>query len=57
MEDEAHRRGDENCQLCRRYYPQPCECGGLVHADRGCIITTQCDKCTNPRPVTESEEK
>lgn len=40
-----HEAGNLNCEACRRGFPVPCDCGGLVHAGKGCIIETVCDRC------------
>jgi hypothetical protein len=51
--DVAHRTGDRRCPVCAEDYPEPCRCGGLVHAeasedldaDGNPILTTRCDTC------------
>jgi hypothetical protein len=49
-----HESGNMNCEACRRGYPLECDCGGLIHASKGCVITSECDKCDEP--VAESEK-
>jgi hypothetical protein len=52
--DEAgHHRGDVQCPACSEEYPEPCRCGGLIHATEGeteneegnVVLTTGCDRC------------
>ena len=51
--DEAlHMVGDAACPECPEEYPEPCRCGGLIHAaageeDAGGTewLTTRCDLC------------
>ena len=48
-----HHVDDEQCPECREEYPEPCRCGGLMHAaggteedaDAKTVITTRCDRC------------
>jgi hypothetical protein len=48
-----HRVGDANCPECVEDFPEPCTCGGFVHAavleleapDDEPVITTRCDQC------------
>jgi hypothetical protein len=48
-----HRVGDLECPECSDEYPQPCRCGGLMHAsdtaeedpDGNVVIATSCDTC------------
>ena len=48
-----HRAGDAQCPECSEEYPEPCRCGGLMHAsdapeddpDGNPVIVTLCDKC------------
>lgn len=43
-----HKRGDKKCEGCRPGYPVPCDekdCTGLVHAERVCLISAECDTC------------
>lgn len=52
-EDVNHRRGDARCPACAAQYPEPCRCGGLVHASAGDaedldgnpLLSTRCDHC------------
>jgi len=52
-ENETHRAGDAHCAACAEDFPEPCQCGGLVHAsvleamdpDDAPLITTRCDQC------------
>lgn len=48
----THKRGDEKCEACRDGYPVKCAegCGGLVHASKGCVIETACDRCPPEEP-------
>jgi hypothetical protein len=49
----THRVGDARCPACCEEYPEPCRCGGLVHAtetaeedaDGNVLVLTQCDQC------------
>lgn len=57
MADEIHVRNDKSCSECRPGYPIPCECGGLVHGTKGCVVMNiQCDSCTNARPIVKADE-
>jgi hypothetical protein len=48
-----HRVGDHTCPSCEENYPEPCRCGGLVHAvatgdedaDGNPVLVTACDAC------------
>jgi hypothetical protein len=48
-----HRRGDAQCPECSEEYPEPCRCGGLMHAsdsaeedpDGNLLPVTLCDRC------------
>lgn len=40
----VHEKGNENCTACRKGFPVRCDCGGLVHADPGCILVAICDQ-------------
>ena len=48
-----HRVGDPQCPECPEEYPEPCRCGGLMHAsetaeedrDGNVVIVTLCDQC------------
>jgi len=49
----SHRRGDHECPECSEDYPEPCRCGGLIHAsdsaeadpDGNLLLVTLCDQC------------
>jgi hypothetical protein len=50
--DVEHAIGDHDCQACPEGYPEPCRCGGLVHAAVGEVdvegnptLLTACDIC------------
>jgi hypothetical protein len=48
-----HQVGDSQCPECWGQYPEPCHCGGLMHAasteeedaDGNVLLVTQCDQC------------
>jgi hypothetical protein len=48
-----HGVGDHACPACLENYPEPCRCGGLVHAaasgdedaDGNPLVVTECDVC------------
>jgi hypothetical protein len=48
-----HHVGDGQCPECWEQYPEPCGCGGLMHAagggeqdaDGNVLLITQCDQC------------
>ena len=48
-----HHIGDSQCPECAEEYPEPCRCGGLMHAasgeeqdaDGNILLITQCDQC------------
>ena len=52
-EEPTHRVGDAQCPECWEEYPEPCRCGGLMHAtardgedaDVNVLLVTQCDQC------------
>ena len=52
-EEINHRIGDPKCPECWEAYPEPCKCGGLIHAacggeedaDGNVWLTTKCDRC------------
>jgi len=51
-DDPTHRAGDAQCSRCFEPYPEPCRCGGLMHAasgsedtDGNVLLVTQCDQC------------
>jgi hypothetical protein len=49
----GHHVGDAECPVCWEEYPEPCRCGGLIHAaggteedeDGNVLLTTRCDVC------------
>jgi hypothetical protein len=51
--DTVHHVGDHSCPTCFEDYPEPCRCGGLMHAECGVnpdddgsyAIVTRCDYC------------
>jgi hypothetical protein len=53
IEEQIHHKGDPECPGCGEGYPEPCSCGGLVHAARGVaaaeelepVPVTRCDQC------------
>ena len=51
LADEIHSVGDPQCPGCLEEYPEPCECGGLIHGsgqrdgEDGMILITRCDAC------------
>jgi hypothetical protein len=52
-ESVDHRAGDHRCPQCADDYPEPCRCGGLMHAvptgeadaDGTPVLVSQCDTC------------
>lgn len=48
-----HHVGDAQCPECWEEYPEPCPCGGLMHAaatgeedlDGNAVLITMCDQC------------
>jgi hypothetical protein len=52
-DDIRHRKGDAQCPGCAAQFPEPCQCGGLVHATAGeeeddegnFALSTRCDQC------------
>ena len=52
-DDVGHRVGDRRCPACAAEFPEPCRCGGLLHAatdveqdDAGnLVLSTRCDQC------------
>lgn len=61
LEDQVHNAGDAECPTCLTDYPQPCACGGLIHAsgeaeeDSDVITTTRCDECGRSKDDLEAE--
>ena len=51
IEDEVHAVDDVECPACPAQYPEPCPCGGLMHASgetaeqSETILVTRCDHC------------
>ena len=51
--EDNHTVGDHACPACLENYPEPCRCGGLVHATAGeeqdtegnPVLVTACDVC------------
>ena len=50
--DTEHTVGDHDCPACPENYPEPCRCGGLIHASVGdedvednATLITACDVC------------
>lgn len=52
-EQTGHHAGDPECAACWEEYPEPCRCGGLIHAaggededeDGNVLLVTECDQC------------
>ncbi len=52
-ETVTHHVGDQQCPACAEEYPEPCACGGLIHAEPGLLedpdgnaeLATRCDQC------------
>jgi hypothetical protein len=52
-EEVNHRIADHECPVCAEEYPEPCRCGGLMHAgptgeedaDGNLVLVTACDVC------------
>ncbi len=52
-EQLGHHVGNAACPGCVETYPEPCPCGGLIHATAGNetdldgnpVIETRCDRC------------
>ncbi len=53
LDEQMHRKSDLECPGCAEGYPEPCPCGGLIHATNGVapaedaedLPTTRCDQC------------
>ncbi len=62
-EEVNHRVGDAQCPECWEEYPEPCTCGGLVHAaagpeedeDGNVMLTTRCDQCARSEEQLDVE--
>ena len=62
VEDATHHVGDPRCPSCAEEYPEPCRCGGLIHAvaedvaEEGEItLVTRCDSCGRSEDDLEDE--
>lgn len=53
-DEPGHHVADRACPLCLEGYPEPCRCGGLIHAAGGPGVAedeaeepavTRCDRC------------
>ena len=55
-EEGNHHADDPQCPECWEEYPEPCRCGGLIHAAEGeeegdqddegdVVLLTRCDGC------------
>jgi hypothetical protein len=51
-DETTHRAGAPDCPECWEEYPEPCPCGGLIHAaageedeDGNVALETRCDSC------------
>jgi hypothetical protein len=63
-EEAGHHAGAAECPACWEEYPEPCRCGGLIHAaggeeedeDGNVLLTTQCDQCGRSEDELEQEE-
>jgi hypothetical protein len=61
-EEVDHRADDRECPECCEGYPEPCRCGGLIHAAAGEIdaegnpmLLTECDHCGRSEESEEQE--
>lgn len=59
IELDTHDIGDPGCRHCWTWYPKPCKCGGLIHANFGdyssedsYYLETGCDKCGESEEAT-----
>lgn len=51
--ESNHHAHDRACPECLEDYPEPCRCGGLMHAaggeeedpDENPVLVTRCDQC------------
>jgi len=62
LDDNVHHVGDLECPGCVEGYPDPCACGGLMHAsdalidaDSDIALTTQCDRCHRAESDAEGQ--
>ena len=59
--DEVHTIGDPQCPMCVEEYPEPCECGGLIHGtpqddgENEVIVVTRCDACGRSEEDLETD--
>jgi hypothetical protein len=61
--EPTHRVGDAQCPECWEAYPEPCPCGGLMHAagseegegDRDMWLATLCDRCGRSEDAIDIE--
>lgn len=60
LDDEIHHKGDPACPACSEDYPEPCPCGGLIHASGPAaeetpdiVLITRCDECGRSREDLE----
>ena len=63
LEEQIHHRDDLQCPGCADEYPEPCACGGLMHAsevaeieDAEIALVTQCDRCRRSEGDLEDAE-
>jgi hypothetical protein len=62
-EEANHERANPQCPECWEDYPEPCQCGGLIHAAGGEVededgnvwVTTMCDQCGRSEEDLEEE--
>jgi hypothetical protein len=62
-EDAIHRVGDGGCPECLEDYPEPCGCGGLIHAEAGgpededgnVWLRTRCGRCRRSTDDVDEE--
>ena len=59
--DEVHSAGDPECAMCLDEYPEPCDCGGLIHGapqddgENEVIVVTRCDSCGRSEEDLETD--
>jgi len=61
-EEANHHGGDPACPECWEEYPEPCPCGGLIHAAAGeedeegnVVLATLCDQCGRTEEELDTE--
>jgi hypothetical protein len=62
-EAATHHVGDAGCPACLEDYPEPCPCGGLIHAEaaggedeEGSVwLRTRCDQCHRSQEDVEED--